>query len=36
MATVKKVLQSWGPGKYDAELNFDGKGMRPEVNRRLF
>jgi mono/diheme cytochrome c family protein len=30
LATVKKVLQSWGPGKYDAELNFDGKGMRPD------
>jgi hypothetical protein len=30
VATVKKVLQSWGPGKYDAELNFDGKGMRPD------
>jgi hypothetical protein len=30
MATVKKVLQSWGPGKYDAELNFDGKAMRPD------
>jgi hypothetical protein len=30
LATVKKVLQSWGPGKYDAELNFDGKAMRPD------
>lgn len=29
-ATVKKVLHSWGPGKYDAELNFDGKAMRPD------
>jgi hypothetical protein len=28
--TVKKVLLSWGPGKYDAELNFDGKAMRPD------
>ena len=30
LATVKKVLESWGPGKYDAELNFDGKAMRPD------
>jgi hypothetical protein len=30
VATVKKVLQSWGPGKYDAELNIDGKAMRPD------
>jgi mono/diheme cytochrome c family protein len=30
VATVKKVLESWGPGKYDAELNFDGKAMRPD------
>jgi hypothetical protein len=29
-ATVKKVLASWGPGKYDAELNQDGKAMRPD------
>jgi hypothetical protein len=29
-AKVKAVLNSWGPGKYDAELNFDGKGMRPD------
>jgi hypothetical protein len=28
--TVKKVLGSWGPGKYDAELNVDGKAMRPD------
>jgi hypothetical protein len=28
-ATVKKVLASWGPGKYDAELNLDGKAFRP-------
>jgi hypothetical protein len=28
--TVKKTLSSWGPGKYDAELNFDGKAMRPD------
>lgn len=30
VATVKKVLGSWGPGKYDAELNVDGKAMRPD------
>jgi hypothetical protein len=27
---VKAVLMSWGPGKYDAELNFDGKATRPD------
>jgi mono/diheme cytochrome c family protein len=29
-ATVRKVLNSWGPGKYDAELNVDGKAARPD------
>jgi hypothetical protein len=29
-ATVRKVLQSWGPGKYDAELDKDGKTARPD------
>ena len=29
-ATVEKVLKSWGPGKYDAELNQDGKAFRPD------
>lgn len=29
-ATVKKVLTSWGPGMYDAELNLDGKAFRPD------
>jgi hypothetical protein len=29
-ATVKKVLHSWGPGKFDAELNLDGKAFRPD------
>jgi len=29
-ATVRKVLASWGPGKFDAELNLDGKGLRPD------
>lgn len=28
--TVRKVLASWGPGKYDAELIFDGKAFRPD------
>lgn len=28
--TVKKVLLSWGPGRYDAELNLDGKAFRPD------
>ncbi len=30
VATVKKVLGSWGPGKYDAGLNVDGEAMRPD------
>jgi hypothetical protein len=29
-ATVKKVLNSWGPGRYDAELDKDGKALRPD------
>jgi hypothetical protein len=28
--TVKKVLNSWGPGKFDAELPLDGKAFRPD------
>ena len=28
--TVKKVLASWGPGKFDAALNLDGKAFRPD------
>lgn len=28
--TVKKVLDSWGPGKFDALLNLDGKAFRPD------
>jgi hypothetical protein len=27
---LKKVLLSWGPGKYDAEILHDGKAMRPD------
>jgi hypothetical protein len=30
VATVKQVLTSWGPGRYDAELNMDGKAKRPD------
>src|SRR5712664_2233641 len=29
-ATVKKVLASWGPGRYDAVLDKDGKALRPD------
>jgi hypothetical protein len=29
-ATVKKVLGSWGPGRFDAELDKDGKAFRPD------
>lgn len=29
-ATVRTVLASWGPGKFDAELSFDGKAFRPD------
>jgi mono/diheme cytochrome c family protein len=29
-ATTRKVLASWGPGKFDAELNLDGKAFRPD------
>jgi len=29
-AKVKEVLLSWGRGKYDAELNLDGKAYRPD------
>jgi hypothetical protein len=28
--TARKVLKSWGPGRYDAELNQDGKAFRPD------
>jgi hypothetical protein len=27
---VRRVLTSWGPGRYDAELNQDGKAFRPD------
>jgi cytochrome c553 len=29
-ATVKKVLASWGPGRFDAVLDKDGKALRPD------
>ncbi|HVV50157.1 MAG TPA: hypothetical protein VHO06_10895 [Polyangia bacterium] len=29
-ATVRTVLNGWGPGKFDAELFLDGKGFRPD------
>jgi mono/diheme cytochrome c family protein len=29
-ATVKKVLASWGPGKFDAKLFLDGKAFQPD------
>ena len=28
--TVRTVLRSWGPGKFDAELILDGKAFRPD------
>lgn len=28
--TIRQVLKSWGPGKYDAELNHDGKAFQPD------
>jgi hypothetical protein len=30
LPTVKKVFGSWGPGRFDAELDKDGKGFRPD------
>ncbi len=29
-ATVRAVLGSWGPGRFDAELFMDGKALRPD------
>jgi hypothetical protein len=29
-ATVRKVLASWGPGKFDAKLVLDGKAFQPD------
>src|SRR6266545_3433244 len=30
LATVRTVLNSWGPGKFDAELVLDGKAFNPQ------
>ena len=30
VATVHKVLDAWGPGKFDAELFLDGKAFQPD------
>src|SRR3989442_812060 len=30
VATVKKVFASWGPGRFDAELDKDGRAFRPD------
>ena len=30
VATVKKALNSWGPGRFDAVLDKDGKAFRPD------
>lgn len=30
VSTVIKVLKSWGPGHFDAELELDGKAFRPD------
>jgi mono/diheme cytochrome c family protein len=29
-AALKKVLSTWGPGRFDAEIDKDGKAMRPD------
>lgn len=29
-AEVKEAVNAWGPGKFDAELNLDGKAFRPD------
>jgi hypothetical protein len=28
-ASLRRILASWGPGKYDAELNIDGRAFQP-------
>src|ERR1700687_4035477 len=33
VATVKKVLNSWGPGRFDAELDKDGKAFCPDAKQ---
>jgi hypothetical protein len=32
-ATVRQVLMSWGPGKFDAELILDGQSTNPNTGR---
>src|ERR671924_1221207 len=27
---LRRIFNSWGPGRYDAELNMDGKAFRPD------
>jgi hypothetical protein len=34
-ATVRAVLNSWGPGKFDAELFMDGKALKPKGGATL-
>lgn len=29
-AEAKKAVEAWGPGKFDAQLNLDGKAFRPD------
>jgi hypothetical protein len=29
-AEEKKAITAWGPGKFDAQLNLDGKAFRPD------
>src|SRR4030095_8969648 len=31
--TIRQVLRSWGPGKFDAELVLDGKAVNPNTGR---
>src|SRR5258706_7714113 len=33
VATVKQVLASWGPGRFDAELDKDVKALHPDGNQ---
>lgn len=28
--TIRQVLRTWGPGMYNAELNLDGKALKPD------
>jgi hypothetical protein len=33
-AEVKRAVEAWGPGKFDAELNLDGKASDPTARLR--